>query len=221
MANYFNNFPLTLYSLSANNKVSLDTVTNITARFSFEEKLKENSSVFYSYDIKDTDTPEIIAAKYYNNPERHWIVLMFNDIIDPQYDWPLRYSNFTNYVNEKYAANGAANSTVQTGLTWAQSINNIHSYYRVNTRTLLISTADKKTITEKIKITSNAYANLAETDTTYTLSNGKEVKETVTKERLTYYEYEMEQNEAKRKIKLIKPIFVNKIIEEFKSIINP
>lgn len=221
MANYFNNFPLTLYSLSANNKVSLDTVTNITARFAFEEKLKENSSAFYSYDIKDTDTPEIIAAKYYNNPERHWIVLMFNDIIDPQYDWPLRYSNFISYVNEKYAANGAANTTVQTGLTWAQSINNIHSYYQVNTRTLLISTADKKTITEKIKITSNAYANLAETTTTYTLSNGKEVKETVTKEKLTYYEYEMEQNEAKRKIKLIKPIFINQIVEEFKSIINP
>jgi hypothetical protein len=221
MANYFNNFPLTLYSLSANNKVSLDTVTNITARFAFEEKLKENSSAFYSYDIKDTDTPEIIAAKYYNNPERHWIVLMFNDIIDPQYDWPLRYSNFINYVNEKYAANGAANTTVQTGLTWAQSINNVHSYYQVNTRTLLISTADKKTITEKIKITSNAYANLAETNTTYTLPNGKEVKETVTKEKLTYYEYEMEENEAKRKIKLVKPIFVNQIVEEFKSIINP
>jgi Base plate wedge protein 53 len=221
MANYFNNFPLTLYSLSANNRVSLDTVTNITARFAFEEKLKENSSAFYSYDIKDTDTPEIIAAKYYNNPERHWIVLMFNDIIDPQYDWPLSYSNFIKYVNEKYAANGAANTTVQTGLTWSQSINNVHSYYQVNTRTLVISTADKKTITEKIRITSNAYANLAETTATYTLPNGKQVKETVTKEKLTYYDYEMEQNEAKRKIKLIKPIFVNQIVEEFKSIINP
>jgi hypothetical protein len=133
----------------------------------------------------------------------------------------LRYSNFISYVNEKYAANGAANTTVQTGLTWAQSINNVHSYYQVNTRTLLISTADKKTITEKIKITSNAYANLSETNITYTLPNGKEVKETVTKEKLTYYEYEMEENEAKRKIKLIKPIFVNQIVEEFKSIINP
>jgi hypothetical protein len=221
MANYFNNFPLTLYSLSANNNINLDTVTNITARFAFEETLKENSSAFYPYEIKDTDTPEIIAAKYYNNPERHWIVLMFNDIIDPQYDWPLSYPNFIKYVGEKYAANGAANATVQTGLTWSQSVNNIHSYYQVNTRTMVITTSDKKTITEKIRITSNAYANLAETTTTYTLSNNKQVKETVTKQKLTYYDYEMEQNEAKRKIKLIKPIFVNQIVEEFKQIINP
>jgi hypothetical protein len=221
MANYFNNFPLTLYSLSANNNINLDTVTNITARFAFEETLKENSSAFYPYEIKDTDTPEIIAAKYYNNPERHWIVLMFNDIIDPQYDWPLSYPNFIKYVSEKYAANGAANATVQTGLTWAQSVNNIHSYYQVNTRTMVITTSDNKTITEKIRITSNAYANLAETTTTYTLSNNKQIKETVTKQKLTYYDYEMEQNEAKRKIKLIKPIFVNQIVEEFKQIINP
>jgi hypothetical protein len=221
MASYFNNFPLTLYSLSANNNINLDTVTNITARFAFEETLKENSSAFYPYEIKDTDTPEIIAAKYYNNPERHWIVLMFNDIIDPQYDWPLSYPNFIKYVSEKYAANGAANATVQTGLTWAQSVNNIHSYYQVNTRTMVITTSDNKTITEKIRITSNAYANLAETTTTYTLSNNKQIKETVTKQKLTYYDYEMEQNEAKRKIKLIKPIFVNQIVEEFKQIINP
>jgi len=221
MASYFNNFPLTLYSLSANNNVSLDTVTNITARFAFEETLKENSSAFYPYEIKDTDTPEIIAAKYYNNPERHLIVLMFNNIIDPQYDWPLSYPNFIKFVNEKYAANGAANATVQTGLTWAQSVNNVHSYYQVNTRTLLVSTTDKKTISEKIRITSNAYANLAETTATYTLSNGKQVNETVVKQKLTYYDYEMEQNEAKRKIKLIKPIFINQIVEEFKQIINP
>jgi hypothetical protein len=86
---------------------------------------------------------------------------------------------------------------------------------------MVITTSDNKTITEKIRITSNAYANLAETTTTYTLSNNKQIKETVTKQKLTYYDYEMEQNEAKRKIKLIKPIFVNQIVEEFKQIINP
>jgi hypothetical protein len=146
---------------------------------------------------------------------------MFNNIIDPQYDWPLSYPNFIKFVNEKYAANGAANATVQTGLTWAQSVNNVHSYYQVNTRTLSVSTTDRKTISEKIRITSNAYANLAETTTTYTLPNGKQVNETVVKQKLTYYDYEMQENEAKRKIKLIKPIFISQIVEEFKQVINP
>lgn len=220
MANFFNYYPLTFYTVDANT-TSLDTVTNIISRFAFENSLKENSAAFYKYNIKDTDTPESIASKYYNNPERHWIVLLFNDIIDPQYDWPLNYNNFVEYVDKKYAANGASNTTVQSGLAWAQSINNIHSYYQVNTRTVSTSTADNKTIKEKIQVTANVYANVIQSTRTFTLENGAVVTEKVTKEKLTYYDYEMQVNESKRTIKLLKPEFAGSVVEEFKQIINP
>ena len=220
MANFFNYYPLTFYTVDANT-TSLDTVTNIISRFAFENSLKENSAAFYKYNIKDTDTPESIASKYYNNPERHWIVLLFNDIIDPQYDWPLNYNNFVEYVDKKYAANGSSNTTVQSGLAWAQSINNIHSYYQVNTRTVSTSTVDNKTITEKIQVTANVYANVIQSTRTFTLENGAVVTEKVTKEKLTYYDYEMQVNESKRTIKLLKPEFAGSVVEEFKQIINP
>ena len=100
MARYFNFFPKTLYSAN-NASLGLDTVTNITARFGFEATLKENSAAFYKYDIRDGDTPEIIATKYYDSPERHWIVLMFNDIYDPQFDWPLDERNLITYIDTK------------------------------------------------------------------------------------------------------------------------
>lgn len=219
MANYFNFFPSTLYSVDSNNN-GLDIVTNITTRFAFEQSLKKNTNAFYPYEIKDSDTPETIAYKIYGSSERHWIVLNFNDIIDPQYDWPLTYPNFIKYVDEKYAANGAANATVQSGLTWAQSQNNIHSYYQVNTRTSTAVTADSKTIKEKVRITANAYANVIVGTTSYTLKNGTVINETVSKEKLTYYDYEMEENEAKRKIKLLKPEFATDVFEEFKEIVQ-
>ena len=219
MASYFNFFPSTLYSVDSNNN-GLDIVTNITTRFAFEQSLKENTNAFYPYEIKDSDTPETIAYKIYGSSERHWIVLNFNDIIDPQYDWPLTYPNFIKYVDEKYAANGAANATVQSGLTWAQSQNNIHSYYQVNTRTSTAVTADSKTIKEKVRITANAYANVIVGTTSYTLKNGTVINETVSKEKLTYYDYEMEENEAKRKIKLLKPEFATDVFEEFKEIVQ-
>jgi hypothetical protein len=158
MAKFFNYFPKTIYT--ANTKVGgLDTVTNIIARFGFEKTLKENSAAFYKYSIQDSDTPEIIAHKYYENSERHWIVLMFNDIVDAQYEWPLRYENFINYVDKKYSANGAANTTVQTGLAWAMNINNVHSYYKIIKRT----SADGTVIEEKLQINANTYANVAAT----------------------------------------------------------
>ena len=101
MANYFNHFPLTYYSGS--NTTSLNIVTNIIARFGFEKSLKQNSSAFYEYLIKESDTPEIIASKIYGSPERHWIVLAFNDIMDPQYDWPLQYDTLIKYIDQKYS----------------------------------------------------------------------------------------------------------------------
>jgi hypothetical protein len=220
MANYFNLFPSTFYSVDANNEVALDVVTNIISRFAFEPNIKQNLNIFYPYEIKDSDTPESIAYKLYGSSERHWIVLTFNDIIDPQYDWPLSYREFVKYVNEKYSANGAANTTVQTGLQWAKSENNVHSYYQVNTRSLTAQTIDSKTIKEKIQITANAYANVIVGTNSYTLNNGKVVSETVTKEKLTYYEYEMQVNEDKRKIRLLKPDFAADVFEEFQQIIR-
>jgi hypothetical protein len=215
MAKYFNYFPKTLYS--ANNRTSsLDTVTNVIARFGFESKLKENSSAFYTYSIQDSDTPEIIAYKYYKNPERHWVVLLFNDIIDPQFDWPLKYDSFIKFVDKKYTANGAANTTVQTGLAWAMSTNNVQAYYKIVTKTDI----DNVTLIEKIQVDANTYANVATSSSTITLQSGDTITQTITKSKKTYYDYEMEENESKREITLIKNNFIPQIEKEFKRIIN-
>lgn len=219
MANYFNFFPSTLYYAGANNSTSLDIVTNIIARFAFEGSLKENSSAFYPYEIKDTDTPESIAFKIYGDSEKHWIVLLFNNIIDPQFDWPLSYREFIKYVNSKYSTNGAANTTPQTGVAWAQSTNNVKAYFKIVTRS---GTTDKSpvTITEKIQVDANTYANVIVTTNNVTLNSGTIVAETTTKEKQTYYDYEMDLNENKRSIKLLKPEFASAAFAEFKQIVS-
>lgn len=220
MAKYFNYFPSTYYTLNESDVNNLDIVTNIINRYGFESTIKENVDAFYEYEIKDTDTPEIIASKFYGSPERHWIVLMFNDIVDPQYDWPLSYDNFIEFVDKKYSANGYANSTISgAGLAWAQNENNIHAYYKLNTRNSIYNTSDKKTITEKIQITAQAYANVQSTTTEYTLQNGSKISETISKEKQTFYEYEYNLNESKRTIKLLKQEFAEQVFREFKEVI--
>jgi len=215
MAKYFNYFPKTFYS-NDNASTGLDSVTNIIARFGFEKSLKNNSSAFYKYQIQESDTPEIIAHKYYGSAERHWIVLLFNDIIDPQFDWPLKYDTFIDFVDAKYTANGAANTTVQSGLAWAMSTNNVQAYYKIVTKTDI----DNVTLIEKIQVDANTYANVATSSTTITLQSGDAITQAVTKEKKTYYDYEMEENESKREITLIKSDFVKEIEKEFKKVIK-
>lgn len=221
MAKYFSFFPKTLYDIDTN-KNSLEVVTNIISRFKFEQSLKENSSSFYQYEIQDSDTPEIIASKFYKNPERHWIILAFNNIIDPQWDWPLQYRSFYEYVKTKYqaqaeAANEEANSTIfLSGYDWAKSANNIHSYYKIITVT---NNKDLESYTNTIQVDSNTYPNIAITSTSFTLQSSVIITESITKTTKTYLEYEEELNESKRKINLLKPEFVSAIEEEFRRVI--
>jgi hypothetical protein len=221
MANYFNYFPVTYYSVDANTS-SLDVVTNIISRFGFEKSLKENSSAFYEYEIKETDTPEIIASKFYGNSERHWMVLMFNDILDPQFDWPLQYDTLIKYIDDKYSKSNYADTanTSVSGLTWAMNNNNTKAYYKVVTRKTGSSNIDAKTITEKIEIDANTYANVIASTNNITLQSGTKITETTVKEKITYYDYEIQANEDKRTIRLLKSEFVKDIMEEFKDVIT-
>lgn len=217
MAKYFNYFPKTYYN--ANNSPSLDTVTNIIARFGFESSLKENSAAFYKYNIQDSDTPELIAYKYYNSAERHWIVLLFNDIIDPQFDWPLQYKPLIDYIDNKYSKSQYADTanTSVTGLTWSMNANNVKAYYKVVTTT---NNIDGTIMIDKLELDANTWANTSISTTNYTLEDGTPITVAVTKEKQTYYDYEQETNEAKREIKLLKQEFVPQIEKEFKKIIK-
>ena len=215
MATFFNYYPKTFYT-SNNDTTGLESVTNLITRFKFEEGIKQNSAAFYKYNIQDGDTPEIIADKYYGDVEKHWIVLLFNDIVDPQWDWPLDSREIINYIDKKYTANGSANTTVQTGIAWAMSVNNVQAYIKIITTTSFDGTQK----IEKLQVDQNTYANIAATTTTYTTQAGESVTIAITKEKQTYYDYEIDLNESKREIKLLKSDFVDAVSKEFKRVIT-
>ena len=58
--------------------------------------------LFDTYDVKEGETPEMIADKLYGDPELHWVVLMVNDITDRFHQWPMNFSQFNQYVEDKY-----------------------------------------------------------------------------------------------------------------------
>jgi hypothetical protein len=214
MAKYFANFPKIDYDLDS---TELQYVTNITSRFGLDQNLKENSALYYTYNVDDGDTPEILASKIYDSPEKHWVILMMNDIVDPQFDWVLSYDQFNQYLEEKYSQPDYANTanTNVSGLSWTQNINNVQTYYKVVTKQI----GDNINI-EKFEVDANTYANntimginRADGDT-YTLRDGSRVNIKITKTTQTYYDYEQTLNENKRTIKLLKSEFVPYLEEE-------
>lgn len=211
MAKYFSKFPKTYYTLQAS-PYGLDAVTNIISRFSLEQSFKDNTSIYEKYNVQESDTPEIIASKLYGSSERHWIVLAMNDIVDAQFDWPLEYRTLISVIDSKYTANA---NTGQTGLNWAQQ--NTHSYYSIEKRTT-IKTGDFSE--KKVQVDANTYANVSVTSSNITLDDGNQITISITKETKSYYDYEIEENENKRQIKLLKPEFAFALEEELTNVFS-
>ena len=214
MAKYFNNFPKEYYTLEYKPN-GLDIVTNIISRFSLEQSFKENTSIYEKYNVQDSDTPEIIASKMYDSPERHWIVLAMNDIVDAQWDWPLNYRTLISFIDDKYTANANV-AAGQTGLVWAQQ--NTQSYYSVEKRTTV---KNGEYLEKKVQVDANTYANVSVTSSNVTLKDGNQITISVTKESKTYYDYELAENENKRQIKILKPEFAYALEQELKNVFNP
>lgn len=211
MANYFSKFPQLYYSYDGFNTAEL--ITNIMARFSLEKETKENTIIYYEYDVQEGDTPEIVASKVYDSPERHWVVLMMNDIVDPQYDWPLTTITLNNYIDKKYSTSEYANSnTSGAGINYAQS--NTHSYYKIITTTI----PNGNKIINKYEIDVNTYANVTTSSSSVTLQDNNVITIATTKTTKNYYDYEVEENEKKRKIKLLKPEFVDALEDEIELV---
>jgi hypothetical protein len=135
-----------------------------------------------------------------------------NDIIDPQYEWPLEYETLNRYIDAKYLEN--ANSTTSgDGLIWARS--NVKSYYRVERQYV----SSDEVVEKKYEIDEDTFDN-----TTVSLGNPITLESGITvifdtdKTTQNYYDYELELNESKRKIKLLKREFVSSLEEELEKL---
>ena len=98
---YFSNFPIIVYDAVGNNNFKL--VTNLLKRVGVRAKVKVNTLFFDTYDVKEGETPEIIADKLYGDPELHWVVLFVNSITDRYHQWPMSSSQFLAFINDKYS----------------------------------------------------------------------------------------------------------------------
>ncbi len=102
---YFANFPVIPYDSVGN--YDFKVVTNLLKRVAVRAKVKTNVVLYDNYDIKEGETPEILADTLYDDPEYHWVILLINDITDRYHQWPMNYPQFMAYIKDKYTDHNA------------------------------------------------------------------------------------------------------------------
>lgn len=108
MSTFFKDYPKVDYTLGGKTK----SATNITARFKVIDSVLQNLKIFYDYTVKDGESPEIVAYKFYGSMEHHWIVMMFNLYLDPYFDWHMDDDIFNKYIDSKYGSEAAAKQQI-------------------------------------------------------------------------------------------------------------
>lgn len=170
---YFKEFPTIPYDSEGNGKFK--DVKNLLRRVGVRAKIKTNTSLYDTYDVKNGESPESIAHKLYGDSELHWVILLLNNVTDRFHDWPMSEAQFLQFVNDKY-----------------DNVDAIHHYE--------IPQSSGNT-SKKINVgTSNV--------------------DYPTATAITNFEHEQEQQDNKRKIRLLDPSYVPSFVGEFKSLMK-
>ena len=77
-------------------------VPDILRRVKLRANIRNGMFMFDNYDVKEGETPETVAYKWFGDSEYHWVILMTNNITDRYYEWPLTQPQFQAHLEDKY-----------------------------------------------------------------------------------------------------------------------
>lgn len=188
MSNYFKQVPDFEYvSRLPDAKISdYITVKNLFKKGKLREDIFEDLSVFTKYQIKGDDRPDNVAFDFYGDSTLDWLVLVSNNIINIQTEWPLRQTDFERYMLNKYG-------------NYDTLYNGIHHYETLEVK----DTNDVVILPAGLQV-----------DQTFSIQHfdlqlrQNMVYQNVTRA-VTNYEYEYQIDENKRNIFLLKDNYVN------------
>lgn len=107
MPSYFSQLPNVEYpKLSPlDAKISeYEQVKNIFKRGFIRNDIFQNLAFFSKYDIIGDERPDQVADKFYNDPTLDWVVLIANNIVNINEEWPMTQRTFDRYLIDKYGS---------------------------------------------------------------------------------------------------------------------
>ena len=105
--NYFQHVPDFDYvSRLPNSKLINDYVKtkNLFKRVKLSDEIFGDLTLFNKYTIKSQERPDSVAYNVYKDSNLDWLVMLSNNIINFQTEWPLDQVSYNNYLLNKYGS---------------------------------------------------------------------------------------------------------------------
>ena len=228
MSGYFSYFP-DLYTPSRmSDRSSNDEfirVKNIFRRPKLREDILSVTTAFEDYVVLGNDRPEQVAYRLYGDPRLDWIVLTANNITKVQDEWPLTDVEFRKFILAKYGSEEKLQETHH----YLTNVFRDDKNRTVLPEGLIVDSDFNCSYLERNKIrqTEVTYSGTTQLNTLSTVDNVGTVRDSnsnIIKNPkvfpVTHYEYEENLNDAKRRIKILKPDFLDIVISDMVKIMK-
>ena len=200
MASYFRQVPKFDYvSRNADEKNISDyiEVKNLFKRGKLREDIFGNLSFFTKYSIIGDERPDNVAYNAYGEETLDWVVLLSNNILNIQTEWPMTQQVFDRFVLSKYR-------------DYNTLYNGIHHY---ESREIL-NYIGNIVIPKGLEVDQNYSVSY------YDFSTEQDVTVTNIAQPVTNYDYENKIQEDKRNIFILKPLYLNVVFNDIEDIMT-
>ena len=198
MSNYFSYVPDFDYvSRLPDAKISdYLPVKNLFKRGKLRDDIFQDLAFFTKYQIEGDDRPDNVAYKVYNDSDLDWVVLLSNNIVNIQSEWPLPQRDFDRYILEKYET--------------YEKLNDTHHYETKEVK----NTIGAIIVPEGLQVPSDYSV------TYYDWYQSGEVTRSDITTEVTNYDYEIKKEDAKRNIFLLKNSYLHIIIDDLEEMMS-
>ena len=197
MPAYFRNVPDFEYvSRNADTKQisEYQKVKNLFKRGKLKNDIFNDLTYFTKYQIIGDDRPDNVAFQVYDDETLDWLVLLSNNIVNIQTEWPLEQQSFLNYLLNKY---GSQANLLQP-----------HHYETVETKNTKGTVIVKKGLEVPQDYSFEYYDRVL----------GKYVTTSDITSVVSNYDYEIKIENAKRNIYVLKPEYLNVVLNDMNEI---
>jgi hypothetical protein len=170
-------------------------VKNLFKKGKLREDIFQNIAFFTKYKIIGDDRPDNVAYEVYNDSTLDWIVLLSNNIINIQTEWPLTQQSFDSYLLNKYGSYDVLYS-------------NNHHYETIEVK----NTAGTIIVPAGMQVSSDYNVSY------YDYFTNSQVNRSDIVTPITNYEYEEKIENDKRNIFLLKPTYLHLIFDDLNDI---
>jgi hypothetical protein len=193
MASYFRQVPDFDYvnrDSDGKNIGDYQVVKNLFKRVKIRPDILENLAYFTQYRISGDDRPDNVAFEIYGDESFDWLVMLANNIMNVQTEWPLSQAAFNDFLIKKYGD--------------IEKANNIHHY---ETRQMK-NDSGEIVVPKGLNVPKNYKVEYFDTKRNQYVIRTNEV------DAVTNYTYEVRKEEAKRNIYLLKAEYVELVLDD-------